>query len=427
MKARRWQSCFRAGAFFAVDMLDEAEIEAGLVSFADDLELLESLGLEAVDRRIRTWDEYAEDVLHALTAAGSPPGWSMPAIVRRRPLLTCAITTYNRAPWLRHSLPRLLEVTKAWRDIVEVVVCDNTSTDDTPDVVSRFRGERNFASFRNRANVGMLGSFGSTARASSGAYIWVLGDDDLLTDGAVENVLEGLARHPDVEIAYMNYAYTRFDQPEQLDDVARLAADSTPISEIGPNRYAAELRQVAGLNENLFTSIYACAFRRDHAMRAYQIDTRGAPFSSLATCVPSSVYALAALQDRPAWWVGEPALVVNMNVSWLRWALLWHLERMPDLFEEAERRGVDPEQLDVYRLTHLVQAEKWVREAYFEADDEIRLQFSLARLLERTKHLPKFRNEHLAGVRKAYAEAWEAGRVAVDPIPPDELFERYGL
>ena len=196
----------------------------------------------------------------------------------------------------------------------------------------------------------MLGNLAATARASSGAFVWLLGDDDLMIDGAIENVLEGLARHPDVEMAYMNYAYTQFDDPAQLDDVSRLVADATPIAEGGPNRYVAELREVAGLNENLFTAIYACAFRRDHALRAYQLDTRGAPFTSLATCVPSSVYALAALQDRPAWWVGEPALVVNMNVSWLRWALLWHLERMPDLFEEAERRGVDPERLDVYRL-----------------------------------------------------------------------------
>jgi glycosyltransferase involved in cell wall biosynthesis len=415
------------GGVLAVDMRDERELEDALVALADDRELLERLGREAVVRPIRTWDEYADDVLRALTSCGSAPGWSLPAVVRRRPLLTCAVTTYNRARWLRHSLPRLLDATRDWRDVVEVVVCDNASTDDTADVVALFRRERNFATYRNPVNVGMLGSFGSTARASSGAFVWVLGDDDLITDGAIENVLEGLARHPDVEMAYLNYGYTQFDEPEELDDVDRLVAAATPIAEPGPNRYASELREVAALNENLFTSIYACAFRRDHALRAYQIDTRGTPFTSLATCVPSSVYALAALQDRPAWWVGDPALVVNMNVSWLRWALLWHLERMPDLFEEAERVGIDPDRLDDYRLKHLIEAELWVRTTYFEADEEIRGNFSMARFLERSKHLPEFRSNHLAGVRRAYADAWNAGRVVVDVVPPDELFGSYGL
>src|SRR5262249_19601988 len=151
-------------------------------------------------------------------------------------------------------------------------------------------------SHRNRENVGMLGNLGATARVSSGAFVWLLGDDDLLIEGALENVLEGLARHPDVEMAYMNYAYTHFDDPADLHDARAIIAAAKPIVEGGPNRYVAELSEVVALNENLFTAIYTCAFRRDHALRAYQLDTRGAPFSSLATCVPSSVYALAALQ-----------------------------------------------------------------------------------------------------------------------------------
>jgi glycosyltransferase involved in cell wall biosynthesis len=415
------------GGLLAVDMRDEAAVADALVRLAEDPDLLGRLGQEAVTRPLRTWDDHARDVLRALARAAAAPGWPLPMIARRRPLLTCAITTYNRARWLSHSLPRLLEATRPWRDVVEVAVCDNTSTDDTPDVVARFRDERNFVATRNPANLGMLGNLGATARMSNGAFVWLLGDDDLLIDGALENILEGLARHPDVEMAYLNYAYTSFDDPESLTDVGKVMAASRPIAPGGPNRRVGALREVSGLNENLFTAIYACAFRRDHALRAYQIDTRGSPFSSLATCVPSSVYALAALQDRPAWWVGEPAIVVNMNVSWLRWALLWHLERMPDLFEEAERRGIDPVSLDRYRLGHLAEAEQWLRMVFFKAEDAVRDHVSVARLLERCKHLPEFRARHLAGVRRAYEEAYAEGRVEVDAIPADELFARYGL
>jgi len=415
------------GGVLAVDMQDEAAIADGFVRLADEPGLLTRLGREAVTREIRTWDEYAEDVLRALSRVAAAPGWPLPAIGRRRPLLSVAITTYNRARWLRHSLSRVLETTRPWRDVVEVVVCDNASTDETPDVIASYKGEPNFSAHRNATNVGMLGNLGATARASNGAFVWMLGDDDLLMDGAIENVLEGLASYPEVEMAYMNYAYTHFDDPSRLESVESVLTGAIPIAFGGPNRRVRQLREVAGLNENLFTAIYACAFRRDHALRAYQLDTRGEPFTSLVTCVPSAVYALAALQERPAWWVGEPAVVVNMNVSWLRWALLWHLERMPDLFEEAERRGVDPTRLDGYRLNHLVEAGKWVRMVYFDAEEGVRRNFSLARLLERCKHLSEFRERHLPSVRRVYSEAWAAGRVVVDPIPPDELFARYGL
>ena len=421
------------GGTFLVDVLDEDAITAALLRLAEEPALLTRLGAEAVARPIRSWDDYAEDVLLALSRAGAAPGWPLPdvmpaapAIGQRRPLLSCAITTYNRAPWLSHSLPLLLEATRPWRDVVEVVVCDNASTDTTPDVVARFRGEAHLSAHRNPANVGMLGNLGATARHARGAFVWLLGDDDLLVEGAMENVLEGLAAHPEVEMAYMNYAYTTFDRPERLSNPADIVDFATPIAPGGPNRRVSTLREVSPLNENLFTAIYACAFRRDHAVRGYGLDTRGAPFTSLPTCVPSSVYALAALQDRPAWWVGEPAVVVNMNVSWTRWVLLWHLERMPDLFDAAERAGVAPAALDRYRTVHANEAERWLRETYFEAEDPVRRNVSAARLLERCKHLPAFR-EQLAGVRRAYADAWAAGRVSADTAPPAELFARYGL
>src|SRR4029077_20604812 len=103
---------------------------------------IERLRREAVSRPIRTWEDYGRDILSALAPAGTAPGWPLPAILSgpARPLLSCAVTTYNRAHWLKHSLPRLIEAARPFRDEVEVVVCDNTSTDATSDVVARFVG-----------------------------------------------------------------------------------------------------------------------------------------------------------------------------------------------------------------------------------------------------------------------------------------------
>lgn len=418
------------GGALIADMLNEGAIARGIARLAGEEGLLAKLGQEAIQRPIRNWDEYAADVLAALTRAGTAPGWPLPAVlagpIRERPLLTCAITTYNRAHWLRHSLRRLLDAARPHGAEVEVVVCDNASTDPTPEVVAQYAGTPGLTLCRNPANVGMLGNLGETVRASNGRFVWLIGDDDLIVDGAIEMVLSGLRAHPDVEMAYMNYAYTNFDSPEQIADGASVICDAKPIGVGGPSRYVRELREVSGYNENLFTAIYASAFRRDHALRAYGQDTSGPPFSSLLTCVPSSVYALAALADRPAWWVGQPAIVVNMNVSWLRWVLIWHLERMPDLFDMAELAGVDPVRVDRHRVKHAWNAGEWTREALLKAEPAIREGVSVARLIERCKHLPALRSE-LPKLRAAYEAAWNAGRVVVDTAAPEELFRRYGV
>jgi len=418
----------RDGGTLPVNMLDISAIAQGMARLVTDERLYERLCKEAVTRPIRSWEECTRDVLLAMIRTAAAPGWPAPAVMTAgpRPLLTCAISTYNRAKWLHHSLERLIDATRPWRDSIEIVVCDNASTDSTPDVVARHLGTPGFTAKRNEHNVGMLGNLGMTARASGGEFVWILGDDDLIIDGAIEQVLTGIERNRDIEMAYMNYSYTRFDTPEELADTARVINEAIPIGYGGANRRVNEVREIAGLNENQFTAIYACAFRADHAYRAYQQDTRGVPFSSLPTCVPTSVYAFSALADRPAYWVGEPAVVVNMNVSWLRWALLWHLERMHDLFDLAELKGVDPVRLDRYRFHHVHSAGKWVRMALFAAEDAIRERVSVDRFLERAKHIEVLRSQ-LPYVYQAYSEAWAAGRVLADKLPPDELFARHGL
>jgi hypothetical protein len=47
-------------------------------------------------------------------------------------------------------------------------------------------------------------------------------------------------------MAYMNYAYTHFDEPGRLAELGELVAASTPIAPGGPNRRVAALREVAG-------------------------------------------------------------------------------------------------------------------------------------------------------------------------------------
>lgn len=417
------------GGVFALDMLDVSTAASAFLHLWGDGAFLAKLTQQALSRSIRTWNDYGEDFLAALGSACAPPGWPLPAISAGsgRPLLTCAISTYNRAHWLRHSLPRLIEAAKPFGAAVQIVVCDNASPDGTRDVVDLHARAPGIKSVRNSENVGMLGNLGITARASDGSFVWLLGDDDLVLDGVIERALAGIERHPDVEMIYMNYAWSSVEPSNDELRLVDLLRASKPIGIGGPDRRVSTLREVAALNENLFTAIYACAFRRDHALRAYQIDVRGPPFSSLATCIPSSVYALRALLDRPAYWLGEPAVLVNFHVSWLRWALLWHLERMPELFNAAELAGIDPIRLDRHRVKHAHNAANWVREALFEAEEAIRTKISISRLIERCKHLEEFRRE-LPELYEVYADAYAAGRLSsADRLPARDLFAAFGL
>ena len=265
-----------------------------------------------------------------------------------QPLLSLCISTYNRAHWLKHSLNNILPQVEEFTGLLELVICDNASTDDTEEVVREAGEHVSLRYYRNRENVGMLGNLRVTADHARGKFVWIIGDDDMLLKGTLEDILKAIISFPDLEFIYTNYSYTHVSDPLSV-NYDELLRTQTPITPIMPNRYCAELRHVAGNTENFFTAIYCCIFRLDHARACYSQNTSGRPFSSLVSCVPTTNYVLNNLLNRPAFWYGDLAVLVNMNVSWLKYADLWVLERFPEIYERFQQKGVPATLIDSYR------------------------------------------------------------------------------
>ena len=307
-----------------------------------------------------------------------------------KPLLSICISTYNRCAWLAHSLPLVLEQARPYLGLIEVLVCDNASTDATPEVCARYRNVPGCRVHRNDVNVGMLGNLAVSAQQARGNYVWVLGDDDLMVEGAIERVLAVLAVHPDVELVYTNYAYTHFERPQDLERVEDVVRSGILISPNVQDQHVDRISALCALSENCFTAIYCLIFREDHARAAYGQDTSGLPFSSLPTCVPTTHYIVERLFDRPGYWVGDPCVVVNLNVSWNRYAALYMLERFPDIFERMEAQGADPSAIRFLKDRHASGLPHWVREIYFGGQREHLPHFSMARLVRRFREVPGF-------------------------------------
>ena len=425
------------GGCIQVDARDGDAIGEAIVQLVENQELYNELSRQAVSRIIPSWDDYARELTWKLASMNSrlpqPLATHLPVYNRRSqraagnsPLLSVVVSTYNRANWLSKSLPLVLEAAKRRLEDVEVLVVDNESSDDTPLVVAPFLDLPFFRYHRNDKNVGMLGNLSVSSRLARGEFVWILGDDDLIKEGVVARIVDTIKSHPRSELIYLNYSYTRFDKPEELDDLGEIIRNATLIAPVTQSHFAEEIRSFAGFNENLFTAIYACVFRRDHAIAAYTQDTSGPPFSSMLTCIPTSEYVLRNMSDRPGYWIGDSYLVVNMNVSWLRWALIWHLERMPDLFDLAEYMGVNKQQIEPYRRNHCADPVTWGRHVYFGADPNLAPMFSMERFYERCKHLPEFR-QRVTQLQELYTEAYLMDRIVEDEKSPRELAERFGL
>lgn len=116
-----------------------------------------------------------------------------------KPTLTIAVPTYQRASYLQLLLDRLREeCSQINPDLVEVLVCDNASTDATSDVVAASQAAGLKVRYiRHSHNLGSDHNIAHCFNQARGRYVIVMGDDDLLMDGVLPPLLDQL-RNPDL-------------------------------------------------------------------------------------------------------------------------------------------------------------------------------------------------------------------------------------
>ena len=123
-----------------------------------------------------------------------------------RPILTIGIPTWNRKLELQECLELVLPQALA-EEGIEVMVCDNATDDGTQaiveDLVRRYPVLRYE---RNQTNIGADRNFVEVLRRASGRYVWILSDDDFITDGAVNQLLQIIKSNNPSYIS-VNYIY----------------------------------------------------------------------------------------------------------------------------------------------------------------------------------------------------------------------------
>ena len=116
-------------------------------------------------------------------------------------LLTIAVPTYNGAKTIRDMLDILLPQVN---EKVEVLVSDNCSNDETPDIIAEYKAKYPFINcIKNESNVGADGNFLQCMLLAKGEYVMLISDDDIITENAVDKILSFLENNQDVSLAYL--------------------------------------------------------------------------------------------------------------------------------------------------------------------------------------------------------------------------------
>lgn len=188
------------------------------------------------------------------------------------PLLSITIPTWNRAAFLALNLERLAQEGRSFWGLTEVLVSDNASTDDTPQVVAKaIAGGMPIRYVRNTENIGSDANIAQCFNLAQGKFVLILGDDDLFVDGALQLLLERLAAGEYGVVCLRPYGFESDFRKEYPGggDGERVFSDAGKFLEaIGP---LMTLISSCVINKNLLSGVDARQFCGDNLVQVHLV------------------------------------------------------------------------------------------------------------------------------------------------------------
>lgn len=116
----------------------------------------------------------------------------------KSPGVSVCIPVYNRPDFVCDAIESVLSQTYA---DFEIIVTDNCSTDNTPDVVKRYAGnDARIRYHKNKSNLGVCSNLNQGLLLAKGKYIKFLLSDDKLAPRCLEAFVEVMEKYPTVSL-----------------------------------------------------------------------------------------------------------------------------------------------------------------------------------------------------------------------------------
>ncbi|MHA1747937.1 MAG: glycosyltransferase family 2 protein [Promethearchaeota archaeon] len=107
-----------------------------------------------------------------------------------KPLLSFCIPTFNRG---KRIFETVLNLCKLPFKEIEIVVCDDASTDNTKELITSIKDQR-VTYYKNEKNLGFDGNFVKCIERARGDFIFSLSDEDTVNDDSIKWVLDLLRK-----------------------------------------------------------------------------------------------------------------------------------------------------------------------------------------------------------------------------------------
>jgi abequosyltransferase len=246
-----------------------------------------------------------------------------------------AIPTYNRAERLDAQIARVVDSARDQWDHCQLLISDNSSTDDTPAVCQKWQNELSdrLQVYRQPANLGLIGNLCFCFQQSSGTHTWTISDDDPIEPSAVSTVLESLQLDRQLGFLHLNYRTTN-NYDGAVTNEAVYPWQQDVFSSPGDMTFVKCLEY----NEVFISCITACCMRTDLAQQAIAAWPAGMRNIAFPVFISGFGALHAAMRLSVSVSLTYPLHTMSHLNRWL--VTLYH--DLPEVYLQLARFGLNP-------------------------------------------------------------------------------------
>lgn len=264
-------------------------------------------------------------------------------------LLSICVPTYKKADRLELSLKILLQQARPFAGKVEIVVSDDASPDHSAKVLQKLSegNEDLFRFFIQEKNLKNNKNYLFAIDQAKGDYIWLLGNDDYLREGAIAKVIQALEAHRDIDFFYMSYSF--FRPPSDPNEIINILQQPIKKEDLSPSSFGEHIMEdralewigeVPAYDALCFTPMYAAIVKKSIWRAAFEFNANGEFFRYLQGSFGYAEYLTTHFLSIPGYYIGYPYVMASRDISWGSFAASACLRNMPVLYDILEEQGV---------------------------------------------------------------------------------------
>ncbi len=264
--------------------------------------------------------------------------------------LSICIPTYNRLKCLNNCLNSILIAKKNFDLNFEVCISDNCSDDEAENIVKPFCKDLDINFKKNDTNLGIGVNILKSVSMAQGEFIWILGNDDLVTPDAFGQLDTLFKNNSEIDFFYINSFHLKSSylfNYQQPFDTENLPKNMKKFSNF-PTNFKANFFNLINhkISFDFILGMYLAVFKKDnwdknlHKINKKLIEDKET-FSNFHNTAPHIVVWSSAFSNSMSYFQAKP-LSVNTHGE-REWGNLYP-------FVESVRI---PEVLDYYRASGL--------------------------------------------------------------------------